>query len=62
MQRETLTVTEAAVALGISRNLCYEMVRQGKIPSLRFGKRIVVPRQGIEKLLEDTRNASSPHS
>jgi len=48
----TFTVTEAARALGISRGLAYEMVKTGEIPSVRFGKRLVVPRRALEKLLE----------
>ena len=48
----TFTVTEAARALGISRGLAYEMVKTGEIPSVRVGKRLVVPRRALEKLLE----------
>jgi len=38
--------------LGISRGLAYEMVRTGEIPSIRFGKRILVPQQALELLLK----------
>ena len=48
----TFTVTEAARALGISRGLAYEMVKTGKIPSVRFGKRVLVPRRTLERLVE----------
>ena len=48
----TLNVEEAATVLGISRGLAYEMVKTGKIPSVRFGKRVLVPRRALEKLLE----------
>jgi excisionase family DNA binding protein len=48
----TLTVREAATALGISRGLAYEMVKTGKIPSIRFGKRVLVPQRALERLLE----------
>ena len=51
-ERLTLTVVEAAKMLGISRGLAYEMVRTGEIPSIRFGKRILVPRRALELLLE----------
>jgi excisionase family DNA binding protein len=43
--RLTLTVEEAAVLLGISRNSAYEAVRRGEIPSVRIGGRIVIPRR-----------------
>ena len=48
----TLTVEEAGELLGISRALAYEMARTGKLPVLRFGKRIVVPKKAIENMLE----------
>jgi len=43
-----LTVEEAARWLRISRNLCYELIRQDQIPSIRLGSRIRVPRYGLE--------------
>ncbi len=48
----TLTVDEAARELRISRNAAYEAVRRGEIPSIRFGKRIVIPRAAFERLLD----------
>lgn len=53
--RLTLTVNEAAKMLGISRGLAYQMVKMGKIPSVRFGKRILVPRSALEKLLAESK-------
>jgi prophage regulatory protein len=43
-----LTVREAAKLLRISRNLAYELVAQGRIPHIRLGRRILVPRFGLE--------------
>ena len=51
-ERLTLTVEEAGELLGISRALAYEMARTGQLPTLRFGKRIVVPKKAIESMLE----------
>ncbi len=50
-QRLTLTVDEVAHVLGISRALAYELVARGEIPSLRLGRRLVVPRRALEVLL-----------
>lgn len=50
--RPALTVAEAAAALGISRALACELVRRGEIPSVRLGRRIVVPRVALGRLLE----------
>lgn len=47
----TMTVSQAATVLGISRASAYECVRAGSIPSLRLGRRIVVPVRALEALL-----------
>lgn len=46
-----LKVGEAAYQLRISRNLCYELIRQGQIPHIRLGRLIRVPRFGLESWL-----------
>lgn len=51
VERLTLSVEEAALMLGISRALAYELVRRGELPRLQLGRRIVVPRQALEKLV-----------
>jgi excisionase family DNA binding protein len=51
-ERLTLSITEAAAALGISRSLAYELARQEKLPVIRLGRRLVVPRAALERLLE----------
>ena len=50
--RLCITVPEAAKMLHISRNFAYELVRQDKLPVVHFGKRILIPRVKLEKLLE----------
>ena len=51
-ERLTLTVEETAKLLGIGRQLAYERVKTGEIPSLKFGRRLLVPRKALERLLE----------
>lgn len=59
-KRKTITVTEAAVWLGISRQTAYQEVRTGAIPSIRLGRRILVPVHALEVLLACAgRDASS---
>jgi len=58
-EKLTLTVPEAARLLGISRVLAYELVRQGKIPALRFGRRLLIPRVALMRLLAGDAAASS---
>jgi len=48
----TLTVPEVAALLGISRGTAYEAIRLGQIPSLRFGRRVVIPKAALQRLLD----------
>ena len=45
------SVEETARRLGISRAHAYELVARCELPSLRLGRRIVVPRHLIESML-----------
>jgi excisionase family DNA binding protein len=51
-ERMTLSIEEAAVRLGISRALAYELVRRGELPRLRLGRRIVIPLKALEEFVE----------
>lgn len=42
---------EVGKALNLSRATTYAMVNQGLIPSIRFGRRIVVPRKALDEML-----------
>ena len=53
-QKKVLSVTEAAAILQIGRNLCYEAIRRGEIPSIRVGARLLVPVAALERFLEHT--------
>ena len=50
--RLVLSVKEAREQLGLSRGLMYEAIRNGQIPSIRIGRRILIPRAALERLLE----------
>jgi excisionase family DNA binding protein len=51
IQRMTVTVQEAATILGVGRNKAYEAARSGEIPTIRIGKRLLVPRAALKRLL-----------
>lgn len=51
-KRLCITVPEAAEMLGISRNFAYELVKQGQLPVIRFGKRLLIPKVALERMLE----------
>jgi len=46
-----LSIAETSRILGLSRASTYEAVRTGQIPSIRVGKRIIVPRAALLKIL-----------
>lgn len=58
-KRLTITVEEAGRILGISRGLAYQMAREGRIPTIRFGKRLVVPKWAIERLLQEPQEVTT---
>ena len=47
-----LTVPEAARLLRLGRNTVYELVACHKLPALRFGRVIRIPRASLEALVE----------
>ncbi|MFI5042378.1 MAG: helix-turn-helix domain-containing protein, partial [Acidimicrobiales bacterium] len=49
--RLTLTVEEAVALLGISRTLAYELVARGDLPCLRLGRRVLISRQALERMV-----------
>jgi excisionase family DNA binding protein len=49
--RLALTVSEAGALLGISRALAYELVARGDLPSIRLGRRLVVPKAALLEML-----------
>jgi excisionase family DNA binding protein len=51
LKRATITVEEAARILGIGRSGAYEAARTGRLPTLRLGKRIVVPKLALARML-----------
>jgi excisionase family DNA binding protein len=57
-QRLTVSVEEAGRLLGISRGHAYALVNRGEIPSLRLGRRIVVPLRALDRLLDPSDDAA----
>lgn len=53
-ERDSLVLTpiETAKLLRIGRGTVYEQIRIGVIPSIRMGRRILVPRAALMKMLE----------
>jgi excisionase family DNA binding protein len=51
MTELTYTVEEAGRLCGVSRGAAYQAVRSGDIPSVRIGRRLLVPRARLLALL-----------
>lgn len=52
-QSETISVEHAAAALGIGRTTLYNAIKRGELPVLRIGRRVVVRRATLNRLLAD---------
>ena len=44
---------EVRKLLGISRGLMYQALNTGEIPSIRIGRRILIPRVALDRLLNE---------
>lgn len=50
--KPTLSVAEVAALLGISRNHAFKAIHQGDLPSIRIGRRVLVPTAQLKALLD----------
>ena len=51
-ERLIFSVREVAKLLGLSKASTYEAVRIGSIPSLKVGRRILIPKVALQELLD----------
>ena len=50
--KATLTIDETAERLGIGRSSAYQAAKAGQIPTIRIGRRLLVPVAALERLLD----------
>ena len=48
----TMSVPEAGRRLGIGRNSAYDAAARGELPTIKIGRRLLVPRAAFERMLE----------
>ena len=48
-----ISVEQAAKRLGLSRNMAYMMAQRGELPSVRAGRRRIVPLAALERWLSE---------
>jgi excisionase family DNA binding protein len=53
--RSAFSVDETAARLGLERKSVYEAVRTGAIPSIRIGRRILIPASYLGRLEDASR-------
>ena len=51
-ERLVYSVPEAGRLLGLSRNAAYAAAKRGEIPSIRIGRRLVVPKATFHRTFE----------
>jgi excisionase family DNA binding protein len=51
---QTLSVPAAGKILGVSRNVAYEAAKSGQLPTIKIGRRLLVPRAALDRMLEST--------
>lgn len=52
VEKLTLTIEEARRLLGIGRSAAYQAARSGELPTVRIGKRLLVSKFALERLLD----------
>jgi excisionase family DNA binding protein len=50
-ERRVVTLDEAAVLLRISRGSAYQAAKMRQIPTIRIGRRLLVPLVALERML-----------
>lgn len=55
--RLLVSVREAARLLGIGRDTAYGLIREGRLPAVRIGRRVLVPRAALEPWVVDQARA-----
>ena len=54
-EKLTFSVSEVAKALGTSNNTVYQAVRQGEITVIKWGRRILIPKIALTKMLDEAK-------
>ena len=61
MERILLRAADVCEALGLGKSKVYEMIAAGTLPSVRIGRSVRVPADGLRRLIEELQvNEQSP--
>jgi excisionase family DNA binding protein len=53
---EAISVREAAIIIGVSERAVWRRIKEGTLPSFKFGKLVRVSKKALERLMEGTGN------
>ncbi len=59
--RLLLTIPETCELLGIKKTLCWSLIQQGVIPSIRLGRLVRVPRAQLEAWIATQAGGETSH-
>lgn len=51
-ERRTISVEDAGRRLGICRNAAYEAAGRGEIPTIKIGRRLLVPEAAFDRMFD----------
>lgn len=51
LSKMTISVPVAGKVLGLSKDAAYDAARTGELPTLRFGRRVLVPTNKLREML-----------
>ena len=55
-----LRVAEAAAAMNVPRMTVYDLVKEGKLPAVSFGKLYRIPARAVQEYLAAAQHTSAP--
>jgi hypothetical protein len=55
-----VSVPSAGKAIGLGRNAAYEAARRKELPTIRIGRRLVVPVEALKRMLAEVPHAGDP--
>ena len=58
MKCQTMSVKEAALYLGVSKDIIYELTRKKNIPHLRLGRRILFRKNALDIWMREMEKSS----
>ena len=62
IQKQTISVEEFGQIIGIGRNSAYQAVERGDVRAVRLGKRILIPKTELTRILAGERRVSAPET